>query len=67
MKNDLILKHYTADLNDDGWEQVRELAEDFIRENKFDADPLKCVINAYVTLLMIEKERDDFEDLNQIH
>ena len=61
------LKHYVADMDEQGWEQVRELAEDFIVKNMFGSDPVKAVVNAYLTLLMLEKELDKNTPNDLIH
>jgi hypothetical protein len=41
-----------ADLTEDEIEVIRELSAYAIESKQFDSDPIRCVINAYLTHLM---------------
>lgn len=50
--------YFHLDLSDDEWKEIRRLAEAAMHQNLFDQDPVKCVINSYITLVMIKQEFD---------
>ena len=57
--------YYYLDIDEDQWKEIRRLAENAMNDNLFDRDPVKCVINSYITLLMIDQQLEESND--QIH
>ena len=64
-KRDLQL--YTADLNDQDFEEIRALSEYAIEQKMFEEDPIKCVINAYVTHLVLKAKQTQTIDQVYFH
>ena len=60
-------KYYIADLNKAGWEEVRALAEEWINRGYFDQDPVQAVVNAYVTILLLERDLDEKTPNDLVH
>lgn len=58
---------YCADINEDEWEVVRAMAEEAIGRNEFNSDPIKCVVNAYITYLMLMDGKGKPLDADQVH
>lgn len=58
---------FIADVTEEEWEQIRELAHHAIETGMFGTDPVKCVVNAYITWLMFDQHKRDQIDENDIH
>lgn len=62
MEHGLIDGYFHLDLALDEWEEIRRLSEHAMHQNMFDQDPIKCVVNSYITLVMIKQQFDESDE-----
>lgn len=57
--------YYYLDLEEDQWQEIRRMAEDAMKNNLFEKDPVKCILNSYITIIMIEQQLEESNE--QVH